>query len=371
MGKLLPDRHPNKDFFILDLKDARPKDDMASMEHPIFSLSQKPDMRTLAYTSSKGDSLRIIPSGHGLATIMDKDILLYCISKLVHEKDAGLPIGPEVEVTAHEIMVACNWFTNGDGYARFEEAMIRLRGTTLTTTIKTGNTETTKIFGLVDEAEVVRHDATGKESAFGRMSRVRLKLSDWMFRSVDSLEVLTISRDYFRLRRPLERRLYEIARKHVGTKNQAWHSGIARLREKVGTKLELRHFKYKLKEIIADANIPDYGFMLDGDMVVMQRLVHHDERPADKDWIPLRPDTLDKAQVIAAQLRVSVFDLEREWNDWAGGKADELKSPDGAFIAFCQQKLGSRHAARYVEARHQQTEAQQLALALPEVPTKR
>src|SRR3546814_339183 len=36
---LLPVRHPNQDLFICDVLDAIPKDDMASMEHPVFSLS--------------------------------------------------------------------------------------------------------------------------------------------------------------------------------------------------------------------------------------------------------------------------------------------------------------------------------------------
>ena len=42
---LLPERRPIPDFFVCDLMDAAPKGDMASMEHPIFSLSTKPDHR--------------------------------------------------------------------------------------------------------------------------------------------------------------------------------------------------------------------------------------------------------------------------------------------------------------------------------------
>ena len=42
---LLPDRHPNQDFFVCDILDAVPKDDMASMEHPVLSLSTQPDTR--------------------------------------------------------------------------------------------------------------------------------------------------------------------------------------------------------------------------------------------------------------------------------------------------------------------------------------
>jgi hypothetical protein len=33
---LLPERHPIQDFFICDVTDAIAKDDMGSMEHPIF-----------------------------------------------------------------------------------------------------------------------------------------------------------------------------------------------------------------------------------------------------------------------------------------------------------------------------------------------
>ncbi len=365
MSTLLPVRHPNRDFFIVDISDASPKDDMASMEHPVFSLSIKPDMRELEYTSGKGARLRVIPSGHGLATIMDKDILLYCISKLVAEKNAGNTITPWVEVSAHEVMVATNWNTENKSYDRFENALIRLKGTVLITDVSTGGSVSTKGFGLIDEFDIQRKE-DGEPSPFGRLGKIKIKLSDWTFRAVDAMEVLSIDRQYFRLRRPLERRLYELARKHVGTKNQTWTIGIEKLRAKVGTNAPLKKFRFNLKEIIRDNNVPDYGFMLDGDNVVMQRLVSATEdRPERADWIPLRADTLDKAQVIAAQLRVSVFDLEREWNEWAKSKGGTINAPDGAFIAFCKQKQGTPHAGRYVAARKQEAEAKQLGFSLP------
>ena len=46
------------------------------------------------------------------------------------------------------------------------------------------------------------------------MISVKVSLSDWMYNAVLGHEVLTLHRDYFRLRKPLERRVYEIARKH-------------------------------------------------------------------------------------------------------------------------------------------------------------
>ena len=74
---LLPERHPQRDFFIADIFDSLPfKDDMATMEHPLFSLSTKPDKRALTYTQA-GSTIEIQPSYWGLPTIFDKDVLLY------------------------------------------------------------------------------------------------------------------------------------------------------------------------------------------------------------------------------------------------------------------------------------------------------
>ena len=79
-GGLLPDHHPTADFFVCDIFDAAPKDDMGSMEHPMFSLSTRPDRRILSYEHN-GVAIQVTPSMRGLATIHDKDVLIYCISQ--------------------------------------------------------------------------------------------------------------------------------------------------------------------------------------------------------------------------------------------------------------------------------------------------
>jgi plasmid replication initiation protein len=80
--KLAPDRHPNRDFFVADILDWALKDDRASMEHPFFSLAKKPDIRIRRYEHN-GVSVTVTPSVLGIATIWDKDILIYAISQLV------------------------------------------------------------------------------------------------------------------------------------------------------------------------------------------------------------------------------------------------------------------------------------------------
>ena len=341
MGKCLPDRHPNKDFFILDVTEASPKDDMASMEHPVFSLSVKPDMRELDYDHN-GQRMRVVPSGKGLATIMDKDILLYCISKLVHTLNQGQEITPIVEVTAHEVMMGTNWRTAKSSYQRFEDALIRLRGTTIVTDIRTGDHVQTRGFGLIDSFEIDRKDEFGQLSPFGRMTKVRIKISDWTFRAVTGMEVLSINANYFRLRRPLERRIYELARKHVGEQAFPFVIGIAKLQKKVGSASPAKKFRFFVKQIAEDGHIPDYDIRLDGSNVVFSRR-HQENRPqqaelALQDNRPLvvQQETMDRARTLAPGY--DVYALFSDWQAFASTRSERPKDSDKAFLGYCRKR---------------------------------
>ncbi|MEO1607719.1 MAG: replication initiator protein A, partial [Pseudomonadota bacterium] len=63
------------DFFVCDILAAVPKHDLASMEHPIFSLSTRPDRRILSYVHNDVE-VTVTPSVKGRATIFDADILI-------------------------------------------------------------------------------------------------------------------------------------------------------------------------------------------------------------------------------------------------------------------------------------------------------
>ena len=69
------------------------------MEHPIFSLATKPDMRHFVYQVN-GNNAEIDAFLKGLPTIFDKDILIFCISQLMHLKNQGKPIGKRVRFSA-------------------------------------------------------------------------------------------------------------------------------------------------------------------------------------------------------------------------------------------------------------------------------
>ena len=234
-GGLLPDRNPTGDFFVCDIFAASPKDDLASMEHPIFSLSTRPDRRILSYAHN-GTIVEVTPSMKGRATIHDKDILIYCISQLMAALNAGQQVSRTLHLKAHDLLVATNRDTSGDSYARLREAFERLAGTRITTNMQTGGEETTRGFGLIEAWEIVR------KSRGGRMVSVTITLSDWLYRAVLSNSVLTLSRDYFRLRKPLERRIYELARKHCGRQSK-WQVSVNTLHKKSGSAAPLRVFR--------------------------------------------------------------------------------------------------------------------------------
>ncbi|WP_339375364.1 replication initiator protein A [Paracoccus yeei] len=93
-AQLIPDRHPQHDLFICDVSDAVLKDVMQHMEHPFYSLSKKPETAVRRYEHN-GHWLEITPSVKGLATIYDKDILIYCISQIMHKLKQGQPVSQQ------------------------------------------------------------------------------------------------------------------------------------------------------------------------------------------------------------------------------------------------------------------------------------
>jgi len=332
---LLPDRHPIQDFFICDVTDAIPKDDMGSMEHPIFSLSTKPDVSIREY-EHKGVKIAILPSALGLATIHDKDILIYCISQLVAKMNTGAELHKTLHLKAYDLLVATNRNTDGRGYEQLVGALDRLSGTRIRTNIKTGNQEETDGFGLIDSWKIIR------QTESGRMSELRINLSDWVFNAVTAREILTLSRDYFRLRKPLERRIYELARKHCGQQDE-WIISVELLKKKCGSASEDYEFRRLItiicNEDASHSHMPDYAVSFDGNNVKFTNRKTVKALPApDHTIFPLLDaETYHDARTVAPGY--DVHWLEMEWrNFWVDSGKPELKNPDAAFIGFCKNR---------------------------------
>ena len=336
---LLPVRHPDDDFFVCDILDAVPKDDMGSMEHPLFSLSTRPDTRLRTY-ENKDVRVEIIPSAIGLATIHDKDILIYAISQLVAGINGGETPHRTLHIKAYDLLVSTNRETSGDGYRRLKEAFERLRGTTIVTNIKSGGEEITEGFGLIENWRIVR------ETKSGRMSELKVTLSEWLYNIIVGREVLTLHKDYFRLRKPLERRMYELARKHCGQQT-SWTIGLELLQKKCGSNSPLRVFRAMVKKVAEHdrehSHFPDYAIAMVADRVTftnrktMPIAGKKAQEKAPAVCSPLDPETYHDARTVAPGW--DVYYLEREWRDWM---MEPPRNPNAAFIGFCRKWFEKR-----------------------------
>lgn len=330
---LLPDRHPQHDLFICDVADAVLKDVMQHMEHPFYSLSKKPENSVKRYRN--GDHwLEITPSVKGLATIYDKDILIYCISQIMAKLKHGEPVSPRVRINSHELLIFTNRGTSGREYISLMDALDRLEGTRIRTNIVSGDEEQIDGFGLIDASSIRR-----KQGLDGRLLWCEVKLSEWVFNAIKNEEVLTLHRDYFRLRKPIERRVYELARKHCG-QQKSWKITLKHLLMKSGSQSPEKRFRQMIKQLAVHDHLPDYQVFFDevADMVVFTNRGTMTPPSLIEGRIPpLKSETYDRARQAAPGW--DVRHLESEWRDWI---VEAPRDVDAAFVGFCRKWFEKR-----------------------------
>lgn len=317
---------------MCDVADAVLKDDTASMEHPFFALTTQKDTRVRRYENG-ASWVEVVPSVKGLATIFDKDILIFATSQLVAAKNEGRPVSQEIVIRARDLLVFSNRHTGGHNYELLEEALERLSGTRVRTNVSAGGQKTETFFGLVDAAEVVRDEQSG------RVTKLYIKLSDFLFRAIQSKEVLTLAPEYFRLRKAIERRVYEIARKHCGAQPD-WTINLALLQTKVGSADTLRAFRLSMRELAERDHLPDYKIEVgeeDKVRFINRRTVKRVEDKTAR--VVLSADAYHDARQLAPGWDIYV--LEQKWRAWMADRLEEgMEAPrdaDAAFCGFCRK----------------------------------
>lgn len=341
LDQLLPDRHPQADFFICDVADAVLKDLIPQMEHPFYVLSKKPETAIRRY-EHEGKWIEIIPSVKGQATIYDKDILIYVVSQIMHKINRGEKVERRLRFNPRDLLIFVNRGTGGKDYEAFCESIDRLMGTVIKTNITTvsddstvplGDEEELGWFHLIEKAHVQRKN--GNEG--GRILWAEIEVSEWIFNGIRRKSVLTLHRDYFRLRKPIERRVYEIARKMCGAQPE-FEINLEKLLKRTGSRMELKRFRHMIREISTHNHLPDYFVSFDEvrDMVIFHgrgTVIATQEKI--RAAVPhLRPETYGRARASAPGWDIHV--LEQEWRAWVKVIP---KNPDAAFVGFCRKRF--------------------------------
>jgi plasmid replication initiation protein len=260
-------------FVAADILSWSPKSDRHSMEHPFFSISKRKDCQIRRYENPDGTWIEITPSVKGLATIWDRDVIIFAISVIRDAMARGATFDRNnqvINITAYNMLAATERGTGGKSYDDLELALDRLKGTIIKTNITpAGGDEKTEGFGLVERYKIVRD----KKSR--RMLAVELVLSEWLWDAIHSdKDLLSIDREYFSITGGLERRIYELSRKHCGHQ-RAWQIGMEKLYNKSGSVASPKEFRRMIKEIVKKNILPQYllQFDLKGDMLTVRNRI--------------------------------------------------------------------------------------------------
>lgn len=257
---------------VLDVANWPIKDDLASMDVPIFSLSRHGDTEVRKYTRGNR-SITVTPSVLGAATVFDKDLLLFVASQIIAARNKGKPVSRKVKVDSYDYLTATERSDGGKSFDGVIGTLRRLRGTGLETNIETNGIRQIDGFGLIEDYSVLVEKKrnvttidkrTGKKSLeqISRVLSFEITLSEWLMNGLLNYEVLTLDHGYFKLDSAIDRRLYEIARRHSGDK-AIWKINIDSLAEKLGTTRERFKLRSDLRETIKNKSLPEYYMALD------------------------------------------------------------------------------------------------------------
>ncbi|WP_022688188.1 replication initiator protein A [Sphingomonas phyllosphaerae] len=258
MTKVIP---PQGDLFRLDsplLGDIQGERTVA--EFPFFALTKRAQMEPMTFESESA-RIDINPSKTGVATIYDKEILLYIASIMVGRLEAGETIDRTLSFTANDLFRMTGTNASARSYASLKASLARLQGTQIITNIETGGEGSDSAFSWLLKADIKYTKLPNGER---RVKHVEVMLCDWLHRAIlTDRRIAAYHDDFFKLG-PIERRLYELAKFNCidGTR---FEIDAVELAGRVGCSLEprsLENFRRTLREVARTQSIPEYWLTL-------------------------------------------------------------------------------------------------------------
>ena len=229
------------------------------MAFPFFALAKSAWMKPLTYHHGPV-SIEVRPSANGVATIYDKEIVLYIASLMAAKLEAGDTVEQDFVFTAHDLFSVTGSNHSARSYQRLSEALERLQGTQIKTNIEAGGEGEEGFFSWLSEARLhYSKTRTGEK----RLKAVKVRLCDWLYRAIlRDRQVLDYAAAYFQLG-PIERRIYEVARATgPDSADGQLEIDLATFRLQIGYQNPLANFRAALKQIAGTDIIPDYDLAL-------------------------------------------------------------------------------------------------------------
>lgn len=200
---------------------------------------------------------------------------------------------------------------------------------------------------MLESVELTSHPKTG------RLISMTITVSDWLANAISNRDLLTLNPDYFRLRKPLERRIYEVVRKRSGRQAGGANIRLDDLQRLCRSGAVLREFRRMVKSIIADheagQSFPDYTLALDDDVVRVRPKVSFLERvslPSERmaSGLELRRHSHEDGREILQGW--CPFDVEKRWRAWVAREEIAVQNPHAHYLDFCRSYVERRGPCR-------------------------
>ncbi|MFB0827800.1 replication initiator protein A [Chromobacterium violaceum] len=230
------------------------KSDNFSLELPLFALSCRDIPGIWQWQNRDGSrqlSIQLRDSTLGRATVYDRELLVYFCSQLCqHQFGATGPLPNRLRFGIAGFLRDTGRDQGGRSYRAVEKSLQRLCNTEFDYRQE----------GLKDIQQPLLASWT-KLISSGEL-QIEVELSPWLLDAVQQRRVLSLHPGYLQLRKPLAKRLYELARKHCGRQRE-WRIGIDALHLKSGSQASRREFRRMLKTVLAEGPFPGYQLLWD------------------------------------------------------------------------------------------------------------
>ncbi|MEP1079157.1 replication initiator protein A [Leptolyngbya sp. PL-A3] len=339
-----PPHDAQLDLFTAVFTDIATRDTQDTMEVPFLSLSKKPRFTPITY---KSDTTEITVSGgapFGIATIWDWDLIMWLLSQVRESLDQGENASRKIRFHPHSFLKAARRACGGVQYQRLDDAIKRLKNTTVVTTLRAKRGKTV-MFSWLEYGELERDEQ-------GRIQYATVVLPEWLFEAVsDNRLVLSLHPDYFLLTGGIERWLYRFIRKQAGSNRAGWGWYFQTLYERSGSTQRFSDFVIALREIAGKQTLLDYTLIVqekDGrEYLHAKRGVDIAASPEPEvmphapvpQFLHLRTATYEKAKELVPGY--DVYTLEADWKEATKRNCVLVSNPDSAFLAWCR-KVGAR-----------------------------
>ena len=225
-------------------------------EFPFFALSKKAHMTPMVFESGEA-RIEINPSKTGVATIYDKEILLYIASLMAERAEKGEKADRIIAFTANDLFRVTGTNSSARSYTSLKASLNRLQGTQIVTNIETGGEGSDSSFSWLLKADIkYSKTSTGER----RVKSIEVMVCDWLYRAIlTDQRIAAYHHEFFRLG-PIERRLYELAKFNCKD-DGGFTLDIGELAARVGCASDrrgLEYFKKQLRDVSVQDNLPEY-----------------------------------------------------------------------------------------------------------------